>query len=44
MSDPSAIDTAIDETSEPEDEWDVEACIGEPMDATYLERLNEETS
>jgi hypothetical protein len=44
MSDPSAIDTAIDEASEPEDEGEVEAYIGEPMDPTYLERLNEGTS
>jgi hypothetical protein len=37
-------DTKADdkETTEPEDELDGEAYIGEPMDALYLERLSEE--
>ena len=44
MSDTTAVDGAIAEATEPEDDEEVEACIGEPMDPTYLERLDEETS
>ena len=44
MSDTSAIDDTIAETTEPEDDEEVDGCIGAPMDPTYLERLSEETS
>ena len=38
MSDPSE----VHEATEPEDDEDFDAYIGEPIDAGYLERLSEE--
>ena len=44
MSDVTDSNDKDEQATEPEDELDSEAYIGEPMDARYLERLSEEAN
>ena len=43
MSDTSTVDYPVDEATELEDGGEAEDRIGEPLDPTYLERMNEGT-